>query len=305
MLYSVVVLFKSESGSFSGFLAKPFWGDLYQLPVAIGNYSYEREGAKSFVNMMMGSDVGFRHGSTRLEKLANIEPLDNISGCLDNAKELIGSAQFYSFFVYQEYEWQEGCVSEAEQELSLKSLTSFYGTPASKEVLAKAPCINNFKAYINGPTSVLESAIAEAVDVRVYGNRSYEDHSAVKMLCDWWNENVDDESLKCAKNFCLYYWDTKSGMFISCDDEEPAYAFEEMQKNKCLASFDYHNTKVVAAFIKSDKNADKKDNFATTYMPDGEVWAQMGCKLNEINTSCISISCLQYLPKSLLATTIL
>jgi hypothetical protein len=51
---------------------------------------------------------------------------------------------------------------------------------------------------------------------------------------------------------------------------------------------------------KSDKDADNKDGWATTYMVDGKVWAQMGCNLNEINTSCISISCLQYLPKSLL-----
>lgn len=75
---NIVVLFKSNEGVFSGFLAKPFWDDPYQLPVAIGNYSYEKEDAQNFVNIIMNSDVGFRHGSTRLEKLANIESLDNI-----------------------------------------------------------------------------------------------------------------------------------------------------------------------------------------------------------------------------------
>lgn len=297
---NIVVLFKSNEGGFSGFLAKPFWDEPYQLPVAIGNYSYEKETAQNFVNLIMNSDVGFRHGSTRLEKLANIESLDTIDDCIEKAKELTGLVQLHTLFVYHEHEWQEGYLFETEAELSLKSLTSFYGTPSSKEVLSKAPNINEFKAYINGPTTVLESAIAKAIDVRVHGNKSYENHSAVKVLCDWWNETVEDESLKCAKNVCLYYWDDKSGMFISCDYEEPACSFEKMQKDKCLASFDYNNTKVIAAFIKSDKEADNKNDWATTYMVDGKVWAQMGCNLDEINTSCISISCLQYLPKSLL-----
>jgi len=302
---NVVVLFKSENGSFSGFLAKPFWEDHYQLPVAIGNYSYEKEAAQNFVEMIMDSDVGFRHGSTRLEKLANIESLDNIDDCITKAKELTGLVQLYTLYVYQEYEWQESHLFESETHLTLKSLTltGFYGTPSSKEVLSEAPCINDFKAYINAPTAVLESAIAKAVDVRISGNKSYENHSAVKILCDWWNENIDDQTLKCANNFCLYYWDVKSGMFISCDYEEPACSFENMQEHKPTASFNYQNTKVVAAFIKSDKDADNKDDWATTYKVDGEIWMQIGCNLNEINTSCISMSCLQYLPKSLLATT--
>jgi len=199
---NIVVLFKSNEGVFSGFLAKPFWDDPYQLPVAIGNYSYEKEDAQNFVNIIMNSDVGFRHGSTRLEKLANIESLDNINDCIEKAKEITGLEQLHTLYVYHDYQWQEGYLFETEPELKLKSLSGYYGTPSSKEMLAKAPNINEFKAYINGPTTVLESAIAYAIDVRVHGNKSYENHSAVKVLCDWWNETVDDESLKYAKNFC-------------------------------------------------------------------------------------------------------
>lgn len=174
-----------------------------------------------------------------------------------------------------------------------------YGTPSSKEVIEKSPCIDNFKAYINGPIEILEPAISKALGVRINGTTNYEKHSAVKDLCGWWNVTVKDPELKCANNFCLYYWNKSNGMFISCDYEEPPCTFENMQKNKYLASFDYKDTKVVAVFLKSDKYSEYIDNWATNYQIDGEIWMQIGCELSEINTSCISMSCLQYLSNRL------
>lgn len=297
---NIIVLIQSETGTFSGFLANPFGDDPYQVPVDIGTFSFERDDVERFVDLMINSDVGYRHNSTNIAKIANIGSFDDIKGCIERANDITGvSASARAIYVYQNNRWDEGFLID-EDEIKLTSLTGYYGTPSSKEMLASSPCIKDFSALIAGPTSVLESAISKAVGTEIDGSVDYEEHQAVKELCDWWNTTIDDDKLKCAKNFCLYYWDVASATFKSCDYEEPACSLEGMQEHKNVASFDYHGTTVVAAFIKGDKEARYRNHFATNYKVDGKIWTESGCGLSDINTSCISISCLQYLPKSLL-----
>lgn len=119
----LMVLIQSDTGCFSGFLAKHFWSDPYQLPIAVGSYAYEKEAVERFMKTIIDSDCGYRHGSTRIEKVTNLECSNDINACIEQAKNITGSAPTF-IYIYQKYQWYEGC--SIEEELKFHSLTVFY-----------------------------------------------------------------------------------------------------------------------------------------------------------------------------------
>jgi hypothetical protein len=99
---------------------------------------------------------------------------------------------------------------------------------------------------------------------------SYEDHSAVKALCDFWNNKVSKEEQ--AQGFNVYWYDMFEGSFAAGDPEEPNMQINDL-KDMADSIFFVNEPHITIAFVffKGKNHYEVKNNEVSVFLTNGDV----------------------------------
>ena len=279
----VIVLEHLDNDTYRGVLAlENTRGLVESICTAIGHRAVEPEQVHDYIQLLIDKQPGHVHNNTMLVKLSNYDILDSAEASIHAAFDIADQA---IMVLYSKSQWHSGLINAGHQgTLSLEPINTFFDVPVSEAYRNTLPSIDVLKDVAKGDDDILERAITLSLSITPQWEVDYEEHPVLTTLCQWWNENCPPASSH-ARTISAYIYDEGKGVFISGDYEEPVVQVEAILKSKSVTIFTYMGLTVAIEFLKGKADNRYIDNWATTYLADGEVHWKMRCKLEYINFS--------------------
>lgn len=283
---------------YSGFTAIDLCdGDFEHLAISVGKFAYEPDTVAEYVAAASAMNAGTVHAETHLRISDSIEKAASLSEAFQRATNGVGGALF---FVYQDHQWHHGLLShESADEFALDPLTGAYSVPASRFLTDRLDDLVLSEQDTQGPQSILDRAVQCAIGQKVDWLVNYENHPALRELCEWWNSTVESKRA-CADVFLLYIWDEPKKMFVPGDYEEPPMSAKDMRSwgSGEVAYFRYGATTVAVIFGKGEQHYFVNDDGCVTALTaTGNFMSGAWCDPYKFNVSRVSMQSLQRLPE--------
>lgn len=193
-------------------------------------------------------------------------------------------------FIFRDFVWQSGIWNnpsklDRSEPLLLSTYADFHGTPVSRLRRDTRSGIEVVRAAqtLAGDYALLQRAVGLVSEKVAHDSINYENHPAVKLLCEWWNDNAPD-GMRSAGLFRIYVWDAANRCFIAGDPEEPACLAEAMVHDPSYALFEQNGEPpVVISFLRGGAfNVEDSEGLKVFYangetaycigLPPGSAW---------------------------------
>lgn len=198
----------------------------------------------------------------------------------------------------------------AVQNLSIESLDSedldiVSFTKFNEEHRANVCC--ELPAYIFVKAVQLARCIDWEKESQYWNN--WEAHPAIKLICDWWNTNAPDPSVRCAGSFSYVvrvdngskYIDSGHGMYmnsITPDGEYPTASFSNCNARlNDVLLFMFQKGK--AGYTHEYTVPTRNEIYYATYLVDGDIYSDtVGRSIDNADDSHFTLNGLYFFPKT-------
>jgi hypothetical protein len=206
--------------------------------------------------------------------------------------------------VYRDNEWWFGIWNDPNKDsplagsFILTSLADFHGLRTSKAKRDSRGGLDivREKQTLAGNYALLDEAIAMLPDID-RKDKKYEEHPALKLLVNWWNEHAPSEEMRHAGYCRFYVWNEKDRTFIAGDPEEPAVQASAMASTPTFALFEREGSPAVAlCFYRGRAFNTEKNGGTLIYWANGEEMWDLGLDISEVDEAYYAIAGLRALP---------